>query len=264
MKKPASVPRKLLAKARQRSVLEHDFPELVTTAGLRRNQGEPAADLSLARTGSRGVHGECTAGLCSLPGYSARKTGVCSWIVSSSWTLRSRWSGSAALARGARIVLLMASDDDPLFLQIKEARPSVLEALCGQKPARQPRPARRAWLSADAIRERSLPRLDGKQTRPSVLRSATQGHEDQDAGRGFHAGCHASVCRSCAAGRLAHAHARSGEPAKISRLPRERAIPSTRPLRTSLSPTPIKANSDHETLLKAVSAGKLEVFIERE
>ena len=44
------------------------------------------------------------------------------------------------------IALFLADDDDPLFLQIKEARSIGARTLCGQEPAREPRPS--GWSPA--------------------------------------------------------------------------------------------------------------------
>ena len=69
------------------------------------------------------------------------------------------------------IALFMAADDDPLFLQIKEANASVLEPYAGQESARQPRSARRRWPAADAGGERHLPGVDqGKRGRHFYVR----------------------------------------------------------------------------------------------
>ena len=44
--------------------------------------------------------------------------------------------GVGSVGTRCGVCLFMADDDDPLFLQVKEARASVLEPLCRQEPAR--------------------------------------------------------------------------------------------------------------------------------
>jgi hypothetical protein len=49
-----------------------------------------------------------------------------------------RWSGSAVLARGPGFLLMLGRDDqDPLFLQAKEAEESVLEGFVQRPPPGQ-------------------------------------------------------------------------------------------------------------------------------
>ena len=54
---------KRLQKAHARSVLEHDFPELVHTPACAHDQGKPAPDLSSPRKGVRRNHGQISRGL---------------------------------------------------------------------------------------------------------------------------------------------------------------------------------------------------------
>ena len=57
------------------------------------------------------------------------------------------------------VALLLAAPDDPLFLQVKEARPSVLERYTGTYAVAAQRPTRRGRAAPDAVRERHLPWL---------------------------------------------------------------------------------------------------------
>ena len=69
-------------------------------------------------------------------------TGACCSTATSWPTSRTRSSASAASAREAWIVLLLGRDDgDPLFLQVKEAQPSVHEAFLGPSAYPQRRPS---------------------------------------------------------------------------------------------------------------------------
>ena len=93
---------------------------------------------------------------------------------SSSRTSRARSSASAAWApaRGSRCSS-GATSGDPLFLQLKEAEPSVLEPFLGRSEYDNQRPARRRGPAADAGGERHLPRLEAHRERASTAVSAT-------------------------------------------------------------------------------------------
>ena len=62
--------------------------------------------------------------------------------------------GVGSVGTTCLIALFMAADDDPLFLQIKEAKASVLEPYAGKSLHEQPRSARRRWPASDAVGER--------------------------------------------------------------------------------------------------------------
>ena len=73
-------------------------------------------------------------------------------------------------------------DSDPLFLQVKEAQPSVLEPFTVEEPLPAPRPAGRRGAVADAGGGRHLPRLadgGGRRRRGArLLRAPALGLED--------------------------------------------------------------------------------------
>ena len=96
-----------------------------------------------------------------LPGHPAATTGATCWSGSSSSTWPARWSGSAASAPGRSSCLLQGRDQqDPLFLQVKEATRSVLEDHLPKSRYQQPRPAGGARPADDAGGQRHLPGLD--------------------------------------------------------------------------------------------------------
>ncbi len=101
--------------------------------------------------------------------------------------------GVGSVGTYCAILLLMASEDDPLFLQVKQARPSVLEAYAGGEPARESGRADRPWLPHDAIGQRHLSRLGGRRGRPAFLHPSAPGHEDQTDGGGLHSRRHAGI-----------------------------------------------------------------------
>ena len=90
--------------------------------------------------------------------------------------------GVGSVGTFCAIALFMASDDDPLFLQIKEASASVLERYAGPSAFANHGAARGGRAAPDAVRQRHPARLDGGDgTQPPLLPSATPRHEDRDA-----------------------------------------------------------------------------------
>src|SRR5271165_616992 len=80
--------------------------------------------------------------------------------------------------------LFMAAGDDPIFLQVKEARKSVLEALRRQVPPQEPRRAGRRGPAPHAIGKRHFPWLDARTKRPRLLLSPASRREGlSDPGR---------------------------------------------------------------------------------
>jgi uncharacterized protein (DUF2252 family) len=102
-------------------------------------------------------------------------------------------------------------DDDPLFLQMKEATRSVLEPFAGECPS-EPGRARRSGPAHHPGGERHLSRLEAL-PRPRLLRAAVEGHEGHHRLREADAG---------GARRIRHAvrsHARAGPRAERRLLP---------------------------------------------
>ncbi|HME57877.1 MAG TPA: DUF2252 family protein [Terracidiphilus sp.] len=160
------------------------------------------------------------------------------------------------------IMLLMASEHDPLFLQFKQARPSVLEAYGGkslhsnhgQRVVHGCRMMQSAsdlflgWTEGDLGRQFYVRQLKDMKIKPMV-EVFTPSVMLQ----------YADLCGWT----LAHAHARSGEPTKISGY-----LGKSNKFDEAIADFSIayadQSERDHDVLMKAVRAGKLEVFIEPE
>jgi uncharacterized protein (DUF2252 family) len=123
--------RQRIAKERARSVIEHDFPKLAAHKGKKpRIKDNPPLIYHLPDEGDSEYHKSATAAhyeyLESLaPHYRAiieryKLADIAVKVV-----------GVGSVGTLCMIALLMASDDDPLFLQIKEASSSVLEPYAG-------------------------------------------------------------------------------------------------------------------------------------
>ena len=254
--------KKRLEKARQRSVLEHEFPELVHTTGLAptikenppliyhwREQGheEMSANLQRAFAGYRETLQEDRRLLLDrfkLMDFALKVVGV----------------GSVGTLCG--ILLLMANERDPLFLQVKQAGPSVLEAYAGKSA--HPNHGQRVvngcrlmqsasdlflgWAEGDLGRQFYIRQLKDMKIK-MLVEVFTQSVMLQ----------YAEVCGWC----LARAHARSGEPAKISGY-----LGKSDAFDKAIADFSIayadQSEEDHKVLMKAVREGRLEVFIERE
>jgi uncharacterized protein (DUF2252 family) len=123
---------RMLAKARARSVVEHDFPKLVTMAG-----GEPV----IKDRPPRIYHPQAEQGVELLDRARAAFASYRESLQDDRRVLLERFElkdiaikvvGVGSVGTLCAVVLLMASDRDPLFLQVKEARASVLEPYAGK------------------------------------------------------------------------------------------------------------------------------------
>jgi uncharacterized protein (DUF2252 family) len=253
---------RMLAKARERSVLEHDFPQLVTTAGM---APEIKENPPLIYHWREQGHAEFTANVQqAFARY--RET-----LAEERRFLLDRYKlmdiaikvvGVGSVGTWCAVGLLMAGERDPLFLQIKEARASVLEAYAGKSV--HPNHGQRVvvgtrlmqsasdlflgWTESLLGREFYVRQLKDMKIKmlvevytPTVMRQ------------------YAEVCGWC----LARAHARSGEPAKISGYLGKNDAFDQAVADFSVAYAD-QSERDHETLMNAVRAGRLEVFIERE
>lgn len=251
-----------LLKARERSVLEHEYPELVTNAGIAPLIKENPPLIFHAR--ERGQEEHLKNVKHAFERY--RKT-----IQEDRRVLLDRYKlmdlafkvvGVGSVGTFCGVMLLMASDHDPLFLQFKQARPSVLEAFAGKSHhandgerivhgCRMMQSASDiflGWTTGDMGRHYYVRQLKDMKIKPMV-EVFTPGVMRE----------YAALCGWT----LAHAHARSSEPAKISGY-----LGKSEKFDCAIADFAIayadQTERDYESLLKAVRAGKLEVFIEED
>jgi len=251
-----------LAKARERSVLEHDFPELVHTAGLaptikenppliyhsrEQGQDEHLATVQKAFADYRETlpeHRRLLLDRFKFMDFAMKVVGV----------------GSVGTYCG--VVLLMADDNDPLFLQVKQARPSVLEGFAGK--SEYSNNGQRIVMGYHLMQSASdlfLGWTEGREGRQFYLRQLRD-MKIKPLVEVFTPNVMRQYAEVCG-WTLARAHARSGEPAKISGYLGkgdvfDKAI-------ADFSVAYANQNErDHETLVKAARAGRLEVFMEQE
>ena len=158
------------------------------------------------------------------------------------------------------IALLLGRDDaDPLFLQIKEAEPSVLEPFAGGAPGRQPGPrvveGQQLMQSASDVFLGWL-RVERTSTaRRATTTSASCGTRRRSATIDtMPADELAPTARICG-WTLARAHARSGDRVAIARQPRARRRVRPRARRRSPSGYADQNERDYDALAAAVKAG---------
>jgi uncharacterized protein (DUF2252 family) len=253
---------KILAKARNRSVVEHDFPQLVTTAGLRPEIKEnPPLIYHWREQG----HADFTANVQQAFERYRETLQEDRRFLLDRFKLQDiaiKVVGVGSVGTWCAVALLMAGEDDPLFLQIKEARSSVLEEYAGksvhanhaQRVVAGCRLMQSAsdlflgWTQSQLSRHLYVRQLKDMKIKmpvevytPSVTRQ------------------YAEACGWT----LARAHARSGEPAKISGYLGKSDAFDQAVADFSIAYAD-QSERDHETLMRAVREGKLEVYVERE
>jgi uncharacterized protein (DUF2252 family) len=253
---------KRLAKARERSALEHDFPQLATNVGLAPTIRDNPPLIFHPQERER----EEVMAHLYIHFAKYRET-----LRADRRLLLDRFQlvdaalkvvGVGSVGTYCAILLLMASEDDPLFLQVKQARPSVLEAYAGASPhanhgerivhgCRVMQAASDiflGWVEGEAGRHFYIRQLRDMKVKPMVeVFTAAVMRE------------YAELCGWA----VARAHARSGEPNQISGYlgkndSFDKAI-------ADFSKTYAdQAEQDYEVLRNAVRAGELEIETEEQ
>jgi uncharacterized protein (DUF2252 family) len=253
---------KILAKVRQRSVVEHDFPQLATTSGMRpeikenppliyhwREQGQAEFDANVEQAFARYRESLDEDRRLLLDRFKLMDIAI-------------KVVGVGSVGTWCAVALLMASEDDPLFLQIKEARSSVLEDYAGKSihanhGQRVVAGCRLMQSASDLFlgwTESQLGRhFYVRQLKDMKIKMPVEVYTPSVMGQ---------YARACAR-TLARAHARSGEAAKISGYLGKSDVFDRAVADFSIAYAN-QSERDHEVLMKSVRAGKLEVFVERE
>jgi uncharacterized protein (DUF2252 family) len=124
--------RKMLTKARARSVLEHDFPKLAARAGRKPTIKDNPPLIYHPR--ERGVDALLSRARAAFAGY-RESMQEDRRVLLDRFELKDiaiKVVGVGSVGTFCAVALLMANEEDPLFLQVKEARRSVLEAYAGK------------------------------------------------------------------------------------------------------------------------------------
>ena len=253
---------KLLNKARERNVLEHEFPELVTTAGMTpqikenppliyhwREQGQDELWANVQQAFARYRETLAEDKRVLLDRYKLMDVAI-------------KVVGVGSVGTWCAVGLMMADENDPLFLQVKEARASVLETYAGKSShanhgQRVVAGTRLMQSASDLFLGWSQSVLGRhfyvRQLRDMKIKMPVEVFTPSIMLQ------YAEVCGWT----LARAHARSGDPAKISGYLGKSDVFDKAIADFSVAYAD-QSERDHEVLMKAVREGKLEVFIERE
>ena len=247
---------KRLKAARNRSVLEHDFPKLAEVVGrLPTIKDNPPLIYHWRKHG----HGEFFAGVkTAFARY--RET-----MQEDRRRLLDRYElhdvaikvvGVGSVGTWCGILLLLASEQDPLFLQVKEARSSVLEAYAGKSIyANHGQRVVNGYRLMQSASDLFLGWAVGPKGRHCYVRQL----KDVKVGmlvEAFTRSVMMQYAELCG-WTLAHAHARSGEPAKISGYLGKSDI-FDKAVADFSKAYADQNERDHKILVKAVREGRLE------
>ena len=254
--------RKGLAKARARSVLEYDFPKLAhatgDVAGIKDNPP------TIYHFRKRGRDEFSAAVREAFANY--RES-----LIPSRRTLLDRFEfkdiaikvvGVGSVGTVCGVILLMAAEKDPLFLQVKEARASVLEAYAGKSvyPNHGERVVNGHQLM-QTVSDIFLGWTAGKLGRHYYFRQLKD-VKIKFAVEQFGTPEMLLFAEWCGHA-LAHSHARSGEPAVISGYLGKGGTFDESLAQFSVAYAD-QTEKDHAALKKAARTGHLKVLIERE
>jgi len=172
--------------------------------------------------------------------------------------------GVGSVGTVCALVLLMAGREDPLFLQIKEARPSVLEPYAGKSAYANH--GQRVVMGCQFMQSASDIFLGWTEgllggTRHYYVRQLKD-MKIKPLVEVYTPGAMLQYAELCG-WTLARAHARSGEPAKISGYlgQNDQFDQSVAAFSVAYAD---QSERDHELLIKAVRAGKLDVYVEED
>lgn len=246
---------KRLAKVRERSAFEHDFPKL-TSGGKKPSIREHPPTI---------YHWRKTEYLSAKAFDSYRDTlpiyrrGVLNRFEPKDFAFKVVGVGSVGTA--CFVVLLMAGPTDPLFLQVKEARASVLEPYAGASIF--PNNGQRVIMGHRLMQSSSdifLGWTSGKTGRHYYVRQLRNAKIKFEIDR-FDAAHMIQFAEYCGA-TLARAHARTGEPATISGYLGKSDIFDRSIADFSIAYAD-QAERDYESFVQAIHKGRLEASAEK-
>jgi uncharacterized protein (DUF2252 family) len=252
--------KQVVAKARARSVVEHDFPKLAAMAGQHPTiKDNPPLIYHPREVGIAELLERCRA---AFGGY--RET-----LQEDRRVLLDRFDledvaikvvGVGSVGTTCAVLLLMASAEDPLFLQVKEARTSVLEPYAGA--SLHPNHGQRVVNGIRVVQSASDIFLGwatgslGRHFYVRQLRDMKMGPQVEL----FTPGVMTQYGEFCG-WTLARAHARSGQPAQISGYLGKSAT-FDEAVADFAHAYADQTERDHDVLLKAARAGRIEVGTE--
>jgi uncharacterized protein (DUF2252 family) len=246
---------KRLAKVRERSALEHDFPKLTSGGDDPKIREHPPTIYHGRKSkylGAEVFHGYED----SLPPY---RHGLLNRFEVKDFAMKVVGVGSVGTA--CFVVLLMAGPKDPLFLQVKEARASVLEPFAGASVF--PNHGQRVFMGHRLMQSSSdifLGWTKGRSGRHYYVRQLRNAKIKFEVDR-FDAPHMIQFAQYCGT-TLARAHARTGEPATISGYLGKSDIFDRSIAKFSIAYAD-QTERDYEAFVKAIHSGRLEAFVEK-
>ena len=249
--------RERIARERARSVIEHDFPKLAARRGQHpRIKDNPPLIFHLPDRNDERFHHAVTAGhLAYLESLAPQYRAILERYKLVDIAMKVVGVGSVGTL--CAIALLMASDDDPLFLQFKEANASVLEPYAGASEYKNHGQRvvvglRFMQAASDVLLGWSHGELRGRDFYLRQLRdmkmSIIMEAMDRDTLKYY-----AKVCGRV----LARAHARSADPAIIAGYMGNSAIFDEAVAQFAMDYS-AQTDRDHESLGEAVRSGRIE------
>jgi uncharacterized protein (DUF2252 family) len=249
-----------IAQARDRSVAEHDFPKLVERRGAApRIKDNPPLIFHPTQEMAPGQRTRYTEAIAryreSLPEHVRVLFERFHFF-----DLATKVVGVGSVGTRCAIGLFMAADDDPLFLQVKEATASVLEPYAGKSlhsnHGQRVIAGQRLMQAASDIFLGFTEGLDGKHYYVRQLRDMKISAIIE----GWDVNLLRAYARMCAWA-LARAHARSGDPAKISGY-----IGSSQTFDDAICEFAVEyadqVQRDYRAFVKAVRSGRVEAVVE--
>jgi len=237
---------KRLAKVRERSAFEHDFPKLTSGGKNPKIRENPPTIYHWREEPGDAFHSYRN----TLPPY---RRGLLDRFELKDFAIKVVGVGSVGTA--CFVVLLMAGPKDPLFLQVKEARASVLERYAGASVF--PNNGQRVIMGHRLMQSSSdvfLGWTSGRTGRDYYVRQLRNAKIKFEVDR-FDSSHMLQFAEHCGA-TLARGHARTGEPATISGY-----IGKSDKFDRSIADFSIayadQAERDYESFVKAIRKGRL-------
>ncbi|MET0542446.1 MAG: DUF2252 domain-containing protein [Variovorax sp.] len=253
---------KRIAQARTRSVLEHDFPKLAAMRGETPTiKDNPPLVYHPRNDHERSVMDQAhdAFGLYRESMQEDRRTLLDRYELKD---IAFKVVGVGSVGTFCGVMLLMANEDDPLFLQVKEARASVLAPYAGKSP--YPNEGQRVVNGYRRIQSASdiflgwTQGLHGRHYFVRQLRDMKVSAEVEIMAPSTMAE-YAALCGWT----LARAHARSGEAAQISGY-----LGKSESFDKAIAKFGVayadQTEADHEVLVDAVRSGRVEATVEPE
>jgi uncharacterized protein (DUF2252 family) len=245
---------KRLAKVRERSAFEHDFPKLTSGGNNPRIREHPP---TIYHWREWPVHDAFDHYRNTLPPY---RRGLLDRFVLKDFAIKVVGVGSVGTA--CFVVLLMAGPKDPLFLQVKEARASVLEPYAGASIF--PNNGQRVIMGHRLMQSSSdifLGWTTGRNGRHYYVRQLRNAKVKFEVDR-FDSSHMIQFAEQCGA-TLARAHARTGEPATIGGY-----LGKSDTFDRSIADFSIayadQTERDYGSFVKAIRTGRLEALAEEQ